>query len=135
MLSGVSPRSYYGSLADNQSIGKRYPLNKVNEKHAEKFYDRYQLQVEKDVFIRGVLAVRSQHDIEFLFKEIARKRVGDATQRHRPIELKIGSHEYTRLESEILYNAWTRGKKATLMNLSRLHRLLIVACIYAAMTQ
>jgi hypothetical protein len=123
------------SLADSDRIGIAYPLNGATEKHAEKFYERYQLPIEKDVFIRGVLAVRSQAEIEFQFKEIAGKRAIDADERRLPIELRIGDHKYTRLESEVLYNAWTRGRKATLMNLSRLHRLLIVACIYAAMTQ
>jgi len=49
--------------------------------------------------------------------------------------LKLGEHEYSKIETEVLYNAWMRGKIETLKSLSRLHRLLIVACIYAAMTQ
>jgi hypothetical protein len=110
-------------------------LNGATERHAKRFYERYQLPIEEDQFVRGVLAVRSQDEIEVLFREIADKRARDVDERSRPIILKIGHHKYTRLESDVLYNAWTRGKRATLRNLSRLHWLLIFACIYAAITQ
>jgi hypothetical protein len=121
--------------ANHNRIGSIFPLNGVKESHAERFLEFYQLPIEKDVFVRGVLAVRSRDEIEARFKQIADQHANDTDEKVRPVELQIGTHKYTRLETEVLYNAWTRGKKATLMNLSRLHRLLIFACIYAAMTQ
>jgi len=113
------------------SVGSRYPLNGVAEQDIIWFYDAYELPIEKDVFIRGVLALRHQTFIEPRFRQLAR------SSPEAPVgtKLSIGTHKYTRLEIEVLYNAWTRGKRETLKNLSRLHRLLIVACIYAAMTQ
>ncbi|KAJ8117086.1 hypothetical protein OPT61_g1627 [Boeremia exigua] len=119
-------------LSAGRSLGhvSRYPLNRVTERHAAYFYSRHDLPIEEDLFIRGVLALRSQDDIESEFRKLV--CAGEWDQNTR---LRIGDHEYSRIETEVLYNAWMRGKRETLRNLSRLHRLLIVACIYAAMTQ
>lgn len=87
------------------------------------------------MFVRGVLALRSRVLIERKFADIARSRLRNLDERGSVLLLRIGQHEYSKLETEVLYNAWTRNKKETLKNLSRLHRLLIVACIFAAMTQ
>lgn len=103
----------------------KYPLDGVTEAHAKTFWETYNLPIELDVFIRGVLAVRSQEEIE----ECIRGTAG------RPFELTMGNHKYTQLESAVLYNAWTRGRWEIFRNLSRSHCLLIVACIYAAITQ
>lgn len=107
-----------------------YPLNGVTEQHATDFYNGHYLPVEKDVFIRGVIALRSRDDIESKFREY----LHDPESR-QTIRLRIGKHKYSRIETAVLYNAWMRSKRETLRHLSRLHRLLIVACIYAAMTQ
>jgi hypothetical protein len=109
----------------------KYPLNGVTEQDVISFYDTYELPIGRDVFIRGVLALRHQAFIEPWFRQFAKS----SPKTCPAIELNIGTHKYTKLEIEVLYNAWTRGKIETLKNLSRLHRLLIVACIYAAMTQ
>jgi hypothetical protein len=123
-------------------VRRKYPLSGATQEHAEEFYERNQLFIEKDVFVRGVLAVRHQEDIEGELKDIAKRRAENAKERGEDpkpwkhlVELRIGTHLYTRLESEVLCNAWTRTQKETFQSLSRLHRLLIVACIYAAMTQ
>jgi hypothetical protein len=110
-------------------------LNLVTAQHAIRFRERYQLPIEEAVFVRGVLALRSQDLIESKFKRFARERSRDANEWHGAIQLRLGDHEYTKLETEVMYNAWTRGKIETLRNFSLLHRLLVVACIYAAMTQ
>lgn len=123
--------------------GEGLPLHEVTEFHASKFHDLYDLQthIEKDVFIRGVLALRSQLDIEAKFdatieNEDSTDFIHQAVDPTK-IELRLGEHRYTRLESQILYTAWKRSnsKWKTLKSLSAMHRLLIVACIYAAMTQ
>jgi hypothetical protein len=121
--------------ANSNSIGLRFPLNLVTEQHAIRFQKLYQLPIEEAVFVRGVLALRSQDLILPAFEKIAKTRSRDGNEWNSPIQLKIGDHEYSRLETEILYNAWTRSKIETLKHFSMLHWLLIVACIYAAMTQ
>jgi hypothetical protein len=121
--------------ADENSVGKRFPLNLVTAQHAIRFRKRYQLPIEEAVFVRGVLALRSQDLIESKFKRFARERSRDANEWHEAIQLRLGDHEYTKLETEVMYNAWTWGKIETLRNFSLLHRLLVVDCIYAAMTQ
>lgn len=110
------------------SVGDRYPLNGVDEVHARQFLAKYRLRIDPDLFIRGFLAFRHRHDIE---PRLRRKL--DSTS--PPYELKIGDHEYKPLEVEVLQQFWTRGKWETLRHMSRLHWLLIVACIFAAMTQ
>jgi hypothetical protein len=118
------------------SVPDDNPLNKVTEKEAVRFHRKYQLQVEQDVFVRGVIALRSQVDIKAEFEVIQELRSKEPNVPHNPIELRVGEHRYTRLESEILYKDFLpQSRKETLGSLSRLHRLLIVACIYAAMTQ
>jgi hypothetical protein len=122
--------------ADESSVGKRYPLNLVTARHAIEFHRRYQLPIEEAVFVRGVLALRSQDLIEQKFKRFPRsERSTDANEWRGAFQLRLGDHEYTKLETEVLYNAWTMGKIETLKSFSLLHRLLVVACIYAAMTQ
>jgi hypothetical protein len=123
-------------------VRRKYPLSGVTQQHAEEFHERNQLPIEKDVFVRGVLAIRHQEEIEGEFEDIARQRANDAREQGQDpepwkhlIQLRIGTHVYTRIESEVLCNAWTRTRKETFRGLSRLHKLLIVACIYAAMTQ
>jgi hypothetical protein len=120
---------------DGNSVGSRFPLNLVTAQHAIEFHRRYQLPIEEAVFVRGVLALRSQDLIESKFKRFAKNRSRAANEWHGAIQLRLGNHEYTKLETEVLYNAWTRGKIETLKNFSLLHRLLVVACIFAAMTQ
>jgi hypothetical protein len=117
------------------SIGSHFPLNRLKAKHASDFHEKYQLPIDKAVFVRGVLALRSQFDIQPKFNDIKEIRSPDGNEWSEPIELSIGQHTFTRLESEIIYKAWTRNARETLMSLSRLHRLLIVACSFAAMTQ
>lgn len=116
-------------------VGKRYPLNRLRAKHASAFHEKYQLPIERDVFVRGVFAIRSQVDIQTKFNSIKERRSPAGDEWSEPIELSIGQHTFTALESEVIYKAWTRDARETLMNLSRLHRLLIVACSFAAMTQ
>jgi hypothetical protein len=105
------------------------------------------------VSVRGALAVLHQNEIQRKFRKIAKKIAkSEKTSwyamswsfllsffKHQtppnPVILTIGEHKYTKLESQVLYLAWTRTKRETFRNLSRLHRLLIAACIYAAMTQ
>jgi hypothetical protein len=127
-------------------VGRREPLNQLEEHHISDFHERNHLPIEKEVFIRGVLAYRHRVQIEGQFDSIANDRPATKGKKnekdkkdykswgHR-IDMNIGTHSYTRIESEVIHNAWTRDRKDTFMNLSRLHRLLIVACIYAAMTQ
>ena len=52
--------------ANNISPGhvSKFPLNRVTERHAATFYGRHYLPIEENVFIRGVLALRSQDAIE-----------------------------------------------------------------------
>lgn len=101
-----------------------------------KFHKDYELPAEQDMFVRGVLALRSRLDIKAEFEAIQRLRLGIPDEPHHPIELQIGEQKYTRLESDILYKAFLpQSRWETLKGLSRLHRLLIVACIFAAMTQ
>lgn len=128
----------------HDSLAPDEPLQRFTESDAEDFHKRNQLPVERDVFVRGVMALRHQSEIRFKFEKIAEKeaenkkeakKIGTAHIPHKPVSLKIQTHEYTELESEVLYQAWTRSKKETFRNLSRLHRLLVVTCIYAAMTQ
>ena len=119
-------------------------LSELTQSQAERFHKKYQLRVERDVFVRGVFALRSQSDITNEFSIIQASYPRHPNEPQIPIELRVGKHRYTRLESEILYKAFLpegkwegkwQGKWETLKNLSRLHRLLIVACIFAAMTQ
>ncbi|KAI0604133.1 MFS sugar transporter like protein [Pyrenophora tritici-repentis] len=118
-------------IMNDADVGSSYPLDGVTEQDAIRFHNEYELPIEQDQFVRGVLALRHQASIEPRLRKIVRSspeaRVGT--------KLRIGKHRYTRLEIDVLYNAWTRSKTETLRNLSRLHRLLVVACIYAAMTQ
>ena len=117
------------------------------------FHRRNRLPIEEEVSVRGALAVLHQNEILRKFRKIAKKisKIEDTSWyamfwnfllsffKHQtppnPVILTIGEHKYTRLESQVLYLAWTRTKRETFRNLSRLHRLLIAACIYAAMTQ
>lgn len=46
------------------------PLYGVTEYEAGRFYDKYKPPIEKDVFVRGVLALRSQMDMKTKFEEI-----------------------------------------------------------------
>jgi len=118
------------------SVEEDNPLNRVTEENAIRFHMKYDLPVEQDVFVRGVLALRSQVDIKPEFEIIQTWRKGHPNEPHRPIELRVGEQRYTRLESEVLYKAFLpQSRWQTLRSLSRLHRLLIVACIFAAMTQ
>lgn len=118
------------------SVEDDNPLNGVTAEDAVRFHVKYQLPVEENVFVRGVLALRSQVDIKAKFESIRKSRLGHPNEQLSPIELRVGEHVYTGLESEILYKAFLpQSRKETLRNLSRLHRLLIVACIFAAMTQ
>jgi hypothetical protein len=119
-----------------RSVEDDNPLNGVNEEYAIKFLTRYQLPVEQDVFVRGVIALRSQVDIKVELEAIQEERSQSPNGPQYPIELRVGKHTYTQLESEILYRAFLpQSRWKTLKSLSRLHRLLIIACIYAAMTQ
>jgi len=118
------------------SVEEDNPLNRVTEENAIRFHTKYQLPVEQDIFVRGVLALRSQVDIKAEFEFIQASRSEHPNEPHRPIELRVGKQRYTRLESEVLYKAFLpQSRWETLRCLSRLHRLLIVACIFAAMTQ
>jgi len=114
------------------------PLSGVTHKEAQRFHEKYQLPglVEQDVFIRGVIALRSQSDITNLFEDVRDARSKTPKELHRPIELSVGEQKYTRLESQILYKAFLpQSRWETLRDISRLHRLLIMACILAAVTQ
>ena len=118
------------------SVEEHNPLNNVTQKEAKRFHKKYRIPVERDVFIRGVLALRSQVDIKAAFEDVQSARLEHPNGPHSRIELRVGEEKYTRLESEILYKAFLpQGRMETLRSLSRLHRLLIIACIFAAMTQ
>ena len=124
------------SLIMLHSLAADNPLNGVTQVEAQRFHKKYRIPVERDVIVRGVLALRSQVDIKVEFEAIQDWRSGNPNEPHRPIELRVGEHKYTRLESEVLYRAFLpQSRWETLRNLSRLHWLLIVACIFAAMTQ
>lgn len=114
------------------SLDDSNPLNGVTQEEARTFYKKYRVPVERGVFVRGVLALRTQGDIRTVFENIQDSR----SKTPGPIELFVGEQRYTRLESEMLYKAFLpQTRWETLRSLSRLHRLLIVACIFAAVTQ
>jgi hypothetical protein len=111
---------------DGDSVGPREPLKGVEEAHIRHFYETNHLPIELEIFIRGVLAFRHQKQILGEFEDIPA---------NVDIDMKIGVHQYTKQETEVIRKAWTKNRLGTFRNLARLHRLLIVACIYAAMTQ
>ncbi|KAI9660944.1 MAG: hypothetical protein M1821_009271 [Bathelium mastoideum] len=119
-------------LPNNANLGEKYPLNGVTDEHARQFRNKYKLfRVEEDVFIRGVLATRQRAVIEARF----RKAFKDLGREDVSFKLKIGTYTFTDSEVESFKGAWTRGKWETLLHISRLHWLLIVTCIFAAVTQ
>jgi hypothetical protein len=128
---------YVTTLSNHSHSPLNYtPLSGVTPIEAKRFHKKYRLPVERDVFVRGVLALRSQDDIKVQFENIQDTRSKAPDAPHRPIELRVGEQRYTRLESDILYKAFLpQSRWETLRSLSRLHWLLIVACIFAAMTQ
>jgi hypothetical protein len=139
--------------ADYCRPGPEKPADEIMQVCAAEFHKRNELLVEKEVLVRGVLALLHQNEIQSKFKKIMKKIAkSESTSWYaiswsflfsffkrqtppNPVILTVGKHRYTRLESQVLYLAWTRTKGETFRNLSRLHRLLIAACIYAAMTQ
>lgn len=118
----VSNNCYF-RLTEAGSPGTKYYLNGVTDEHAIRFHEHYKLDIEREVFIRGVLAMRHRIQLEQMLK----------SDHWRGI--KIADYEFTDLEFKILKRTWTRGRKDTLRHLSRLHWILIVACVFAAMTQ
>jgi hypothetical protein len=73
----------------------------------------YQLPIEQDVSVRGVLPVRSQNVIEGLFKDIYTRPARDVVEAKCLTGLRIGIYKYIRLENNILYNALTNIRRAT----------------------
>ncbi|KAI9686894.1 MAG: hypothetical protein M1822_002647 [Bathelium mastoideum] len=118
-------------LPNNANLGENYPLNGVTDEHARQFRKKYKLQVEEDVFIRGVLATRNRAVIEARF----RKAIEVSGRQDVSLKLKIGTYTFTDLEVESLKGSWTRGRWETLRHTARLHWLLIVTCNFAAVTQ
>ena len=108
------------------SVGPLEPLKGVEETHIRKFHERNDLPIEEEIFVRGVLAFRHQKQLLGVFED---------TSANVDIDMEIGDHQYTKQETEVIRKAWTRNRLETFRNLARLHRLLIVACIFAAMTQ
>ncbi|KAH6629841.1 major facilitator superfamily domain-containing protein [Boeremia exigua] len=144
------PERHFSIEVTDDVISQHEPLYGVTKEYAEAFYDIAQLPIEREVFKRGVIALRHQPELQHKFIEdmeaesIEKEKVKDNPLAdhtpHKPIPLRIFDLEYTELESETLYAAWTKTEKIssqweTFKNLSRLHHLLIVTCVYAAMTQ
>ena len=111
-------------MLTTNSPGRKYYLHGITDDHAIQFWKKYDLDIEKDVFVKGVLAVRERAKIMAVFEESPQLQ-----------ELKFGPYKLTELELRVLKNAWTRTPKQTVRQLSRLHWILIVACIFAAITQ
>ncbi|KAI4644271.1 hypothetical protein J4E93_006171 [Alternaria ventricosa] len=102
------------------SVEEDNPLNGVTQENAIRFHMKYDLPVEQDVFVRGVLALRSQVDIKPVFERIQTRRREHPNEPRRPIELHVGEQRYTRLESEVLYKAFLpQSRWETLRSLSR----------------
>lgn len=109
--------------------GPKYYLHGVTDKDTHRFWSKYKLQIEEDVFTKGVLFMRHLPQLVAAFENEKIQR------RTLHTGLKIGNYEYTELEWQSIRNSLTRNKWETVCNLSRLHWILIVACIFAAMTQ
>jgi hypothetical protein len=105
------------------SPGTKYYLNGITDEHARAFHTHYELEIEEGVFIRGVLAMRHRTQLEHMLKSDDWQGIEVADQKFTPLEFKV------------IKRNWTRERWDTLRHLSRLHRILIVACIFAAMTQ
>ncbi|KAF3034336.1 hypothetical protein E8E12_005986 [Didymella heteroderae] len=98
------------TIEDNPNVEDDNPLNGVNEEYAKDFHEKYKLPVERDVFVRGVLALRSQVDIKVELEAIQEERLRTPNEPHHPIELRVGRHIYTQLESDIL--GWDQAAMA-----------------------
>ncbi|KAF2438504.1 MFS general substrate transporter [Karstenula rhodostoma CBS 690.94] len=115
----AGPFTEWVQIPDNPDVGRRLPLHLVEERHAVEFHKRNQLPIEKHLFVRGVLALRSQDLIEPLLKKQVESHKNEPNAFNAIIRLKIGKHEYTKLETEILYHAWSRDRRQTIRSLSR----------------